>query len=60
MAYSLLSTGIDDFEDHPEYAAYLNPSSTTFEHNSILRAGNGFALSRPTIKEMFLLFEKWN
>jgi hypothetical protein len=34
MAYSLLSTGIDDLEDHPEYAAYLNPSSTTFEHNS--------------------------
>jgi len=34
MAYSLLSTGIDDLEDHQEYAAYLSPSSTTFEHNS--------------------------
>ncbi|HYE37294.1 hypothetical protein, partial [Methylocaldum sp.] len=34
MAYSLLSTGMDDLEDHPEYAAYLSPSSTTFEHNS--------------------------
>ncbi|WP_210024343.1 hypothetical protein, partial [Methylocaldum sp. RMAD-M] len=30
----LLSTGIDDLEDHQEYAAYLSPSSTTFEHNS--------------------------
>ncbi|HYE35182.1 hypothetical protein, partial [Methylocaldum sp.] len=37
MAYSLLSTGMDDLEDHPEYAAYLSPSSTTFEHNSIFR-----------------------
>jgi hypothetical protein len=34
MAYSLLSTGIDDLEDHQEYAAYLSPLSTTFEHNS--------------------------
>jgi hypothetical protein len=25
---------MDDLEDHPEYAAYLSPSSTTFEHNS--------------------------
>ncbi|HYE36643.1 hypothetical protein, partial [Methylocaldum sp.] len=37
MAYSLLSTGMDDLEDHPEYAAYLSPSSTTFEHNSPFR-----------------------
>src|SRR5690606_11890640 len=25
---------MDDLEDHPEYAAYLSLSSTTFEHNS--------------------------
>ncbi|WP_348759966.1 hypothetical protein [Candidatus Methylocalor cossyra] len=36
MAYSLLSLGMDDREDHPEYAASFIPSSTTFEHNSRL------------------------
>ncbi|WP_348760050.1 RNA-guided endonuclease InsQ/TnpB family protein [Candidatus Methylocalor cossyra] len=35
MAYSLLSLGMDDREDHPEYAASFIPSSTTFEHNSL-------------------------
>ncbi|WP_317964089.1 ATP-dependent DNA helicase [Methylocaldum szegediense] len=31
--------GRDDLEDPPEYAAYLNPSSTTFEHNSLAPTG---------------------
>jgi hypothetical protein len=26
--------GIDDRQDHQEYAAYFSPSSTTFEHNA--------------------------
>jgi hypothetical protein len=42
MAYSLLSTGIDDLEDHQEYAAYLSPSSTTFEHNSCITRNSLF------------------
>jgi hypothetical protein len=31
MAYSLLATGMDDLEDHPEYAASVIPSSTKFD-----------------------------
>jgi len=39
MAYSFPLVGIDDLEDHQEYAAYLSPSSTTFEHNSLDSGG---------------------
>jgi hypothetical protein len=36
MAYSLHFVGIDDFEEHQEYAAYFSFSRTTFDHNPLL------------------------
>jgi len=36
---------MDDLEDHPEYAAYLSPSSTTFEHNSLIRGHHPYLFS---------------
>jgi hypothetical protein len=33
----------------------IGPALVQIQH-----AGNGFALSRPTIKDIFCMFEKWN